>query len=278
MSRTRSRCVSSSSWIGSAVTVISARGRSWDRLGDPLLIAATFSSGSVRETRPGPRRTPARRPGRTRTRSTETTPGTASARLRTCVRQALRRRVEERVDGALREAEPRDRDEQRDADRHERIGLRIAEGRGAEGGEHQDRVDEVGREMQRVGLERLAAGLPRDPPQRPPAPGIDDDRGDEHADGGPARLDVASRRPTRRRTPSNATAPESRNRKRRLDQRRERLRPCRGRIGAPRRPACGRRGPRARSGSWRRRRGGCARRPRSARASRSRGRPRPWRA
>ena len=65
--------------------------------------------------------------------------------------------------------------------------------------------------MQRVGLERLAAGLARhrlSDHQRQASTTI---ARAEHADGGPARHHVGL--PAhRRRTPSNATAPESTNR------------------------------------------------------------------
>ena len=105
------------------------------------------------------------------------------------VREALRSGIDERVDRALRQPEAGKRNEQRDADGNEGIGLRIAERGGAECGENENRVDEVGGEMQRICFERLASRFARDLLQRPPPPGIDKDRDDEHDGGDPARRD-----------------------------------------------------------------------------------------
>jgi len=105
--------------------------------------------------------------------------------------------VEKRVHRSPGEAKTGGRDEQRHPDRDERVGLREAEGRRSEGREHQDGVDEIGREVEGVGRERLAPRLPRHPRQRAPAPGVHGDRGEENADRSPARLDlrVARREP-----------------------------------------------------------------------------------
>ena len=224
---------------------------------------------------PAPRRRPRRRPAapaRARPRRRRAPP--AMARISSARPFGAASRSVLMVFCASRN--PGKRDEQRDPDRHERIGLRVAEGRGAEGGEHQGRVDEVGREMQRVGLERLAAGLPGDPLEGIPAPGVDQDGADEHGGGGPARLDGRFARHEAAHALERDGAREQ-EQERRLDQRRERLDLAVpvlvllvGRLvgGADGEPG-DRRGGDVEEAS--------ARRRRSARATRSRSRPRPWR-
>ena len=54
---------------------------------------------------------------------------------------------------------------------------------GEEAGEHQHGADEVGRKMQRVGFERLAAGFLGNPAKAARAHDIDEDRQDQHGVG-----------------------------------------------------------------------------------------------
>ena len=66
----------------------------------------------------------------------------------------------QRVDGAPAEAVAGDGDEHRDADRRQRVRARIAGARRDQARQHQPRGDEIAGIMQRVGRQRVAAGLP----------------------------------------------------------------------------------------------------------------------
>ena len=97
--------------------------------------------------------------------------------------QPIGRAVDEGVD--CRPAQPKacHGDETGDADRGQRVGMRIAGPRRGEAGEHQDRRNEVARIVERVGGERLARRHARHMGQRPPAQHIDRDRKQDRADG-----------------------------------------------------------------------------------------------
>ena len=121
--------------------------------------------------------------------------------------------------------------------------------------------------MQRVGLQRLARRLGRDPVERARAEEIDHDRDHDDGERPERRLDrVAIDRDRRAAPPPRSprrragTAARSRRAPRRS-------RPCRGRSDAPRRPACRRCAPRNRSSRWRRDRSANAPPPTGSRAS-----------
>ena len=278
ISMTRSRMVSSSSAAGSAVTVISDPGSSLlDRLRDlPLDGGDVLQGQGARHAHEELAEDPPARRAYAHARDGDD----AGDPLRLgfhALGQAFWSSVQEGADGALRKAEPGHGDEQRDKDRDQRVGLRIAERGGAERGEHQDRVDEVRGEVERVGFESLAAGFSRHALELPPAPDVDDDRPDEDSDGGPVRFDAAL---SRQEAPNalERDRPGKKEQKSRFDEGREGLvfavavmmlfvgRPVRG---AARRT----------TSSWSpRRREGYAPRPKSGRGTRSRARPRPSRA
>src|SRR5277367_5988034 len=90
--------------------------------------------------------------------------------------EALGRGVDQSVDGPPPQTKACDGDERRDADRGERIGADETRARRGEADQHQRRGDEVAREVQRVGRERIASRFRRDAPQRAPTHEIDDER------------------------------------------------------------------------------------------------------
>ncbi len=98
-------------------------------------------------------------------------------------RQSLGRRVDQRVDGPPSQAKAGDADEDGDADRGERVGVRPARARRRQADEDEDRGKEIAGKMQRVGGERVAGRFPRDARQGAPAHEIDADRHEDRAEG-----------------------------------------------------------------------------------------------
>src|SRR5919202_1549872 len=136
------------------------------------LISTTWSSGSSRLTVTSMSMNRMLPTARARTRSAETTPGVVSASSRTRA-------------GAPSEPEAGHDNDGRQGERRDRVGPRVAEPDAREAGQDRGRAEQVRAEMQRVRLERLAAGLPGGPFQRAHAPDVDADGQDhdgEHPD------------------------------------------------------------------------------------------------
>ncbi len=103
---------------------------------------------------------------------------------------ARRRSVGQRVDGAAAELPAGVADEQCYHHRRGRIRPRIAEPDTDEAEEDRRRRPHVRAEMQRIGFERRARGVDRDPREHPGAEEVDCDRGDDDAEGDRRRLDL----------------------------------------------------------------------------------------
>ena len=147
------------------------------------LIAATRSSGRVRDTETMTSPTILAPLGRRRIASIPATLVSCMTRRADRVGQPLGRAVDERVDRRAAEAIACDGDEAGDADRRQRVGMGEARAGGDKADEDQDGGDEIARIVQRVGAERVARGRARRMGQRAPAHDVDDDREHDRADG-----------------------------------------------------------------------------------------------
>ena len=151
--------------------------------------------------------------------------------------QASGRAVDERVDRRPAQAKAGHGDETGDADRGQRVGMRIAGPRRGEAGEHQDRRNEVARIVERVGGERVARRHARHMGQRAPA-----QRYRRRSKTGSRRWRMRSRQPPhRRRGCARSPGPRRRSRARRECRSRPApppLRTWRGRTDDRRRRAC----------------------------------------
>ena len=192
---------------------------------------------------------------------------------------ALRRGVGQRVDGAAcRAASRRRRPARATASAAAESAHAHAEAHADEPDQHRERRPQIGGKMQRVGFQRLAlmsaCAVRESARARKKSTTIETD---DHAEG-PA----SSHRPHALRARSAASPPPRSPRPRagtaaRFPPAPRRFRPCRGRNGALRRPACRRCARRHRSSPWRRGRSASGRPPTGSPASRWRSRRRPWR-
>ena len=97
-------------------------------------------------------------------------------------RDAFGGAVDERVDRVHHQAKREHCDQRRDSDRRRRVAPAIAGGDDRKAGENGERGEDVGGEVEGVGLKRRAMRLPADSLERPRAPGVDDDLDQKHAD------------------------------------------------------------------------------------------------
>src|SRR6185312_12623729 len=98
-------------------------------------------------------------------------------------RGAGRGGVGQGIDGALAEPPAGDADQHRDDQSCGGVGPRVTEIDADEAAQYRQRRPQVGREVQRVGLERVALRRVRDPRQRARAEKVDGDRYDDDAEG-----------------------------------------------------------------------------------------------
>ncbi len=126
---------------------------------------------------------------RNRSESREMTPGTSRIALSTCGARSPGAASSKVSIGPAPEAVTRDGDETRDAKGRESVALRKAVMDGGDADQRQDGGNKIGREMECVGREGLATLLARNRAQLPGAHEVDQNRGHEHAIGGPTGVD-----------------------------------------------------------------------------------------
>jgi lactoylglutathione lyase len=138
-------------------------------------------------------------------------------------RQALRRRINQSVDGSPPQAVAGDGDEERDADRRQGIGVVKPGARRREADQDENRRDQVAREMQRVGGERLALGVPGDLRKAAPTKKIDADCDHDDGESDGARIDCRGSFPAEPAQGLESNNERKKGKQARLGQRRHRL-------------------------------------------------------